>query len=409
VRRREDSNSHRAEKGEGKVNIGSTKKETRRSLFISVTLHLAILLLLIFNGGVKQRSVGSKLTEVSFIERYGPEVASRIVRRRIPIRTHRLLKMFSPSSKGGRGDKPAEAKPRSNPSGLRRRSRMIDEGKFASPTRQVEDLIDVDQDVRVSSQPRKRSTIAQGRLVGRKAEVNLRDLPFEVEEDLPKLDSADIEMAVKIPVGGLESGNKHFVGGILTKEEKGLEKPAIPPLASSGDLVDIPDGGGGGGRGTLLNYGEAGSGGGGGNPTGRRGNSEVIIPKAKRLKMLSEEVDAQVVVKSQREEGGNLKSGRGVTMRLSGPLSGREILRSFAPEYPEWATRKGIEGRVDLHLTVNQNGLVKDNVYVERTSGQTGLDRVAIDAVKRWVFAPLPPDVAQIEQWGIITIFFRLE
>jgi len=81
------------------VNIGSTKKETRRSFFISVTLHLAILLLLIFNGGTKPRSVGSRLTEVSFIERYGPDVASKIVRRRIPIRTHRLLKMFSPSRK----------------------------------------------------------------------------------------------------------------------------------------------------------------------------------------------------------------------------------------------------------------------------------------------------------------------
>jgi len=390
------------------VNIGSTKKETRRSFFISVTLHLAALLLLIFNGGTKQRSMGSKLTEVSFIERYGPDVASKIVRRRIPIRTHSLLKKIFPSQK--KGDKSAGVRERSRPSGHQGRSKPIGKSIIASHTKKVEDLIDVDQDVRVSSQPRKRSTIAQGKLVGRKAEVNLRDLPFEVEEDLPKLESADIEMAVKIPVGGLESGNKRFVGGILTKGEKGLEEPVIFPLASSGDLVDISDGGGGGGRGTLLNYGETGSAGGGGNPTGRRGNSEVIIPKAKRLKMLSEEVDAQVVVKSQREErGGNLKSGRGVTMRLSGPLSGRKILRSFAPEYPEWARRKGIEGRVDLHLTVNPNGFVKDNVWVERTSGQTGLDRVAIDAVKRWVFAPLPSDVAQIEQWGIITIFFRLE
>ena len=161
MRRREDSNSHRAEKGEGKVNLGSTKKETRRSLFISVTLHLAGFLLLIFNGGSKQRPVGSKLTEVSFIERYGPDVASKIVRRRIPIRTHRLLKMFSSQKKG---DKSAGVRERSHPSGLQGRNKPIGKSIITPIPKKVEDLIDVDQDVRVIK-PRKRSIIAQGKPV----------------------------------------------------------------------------------------------------------------------------------------------------------------------------------------------------------------------------------------------------
>ena len=134
-----------------------------------------------------------------------------------------------------------------------------------------------------------------------------------------------------------------------------------------------------------------------------------MIPSTKRLKMLSEEVGSQAPKSQEGAKGGNPRPGQGVTMRLSGPLLGRKILKSFAPDYPEWAKRRGIEGRVDLHLTVDPNGFVKDNVWVERTSGQPGLDRVAIDAVKRWLFVPLPPDVAQIEEWGVITIFFRLE
>jgi len=394
------------------VSLNTTKRETRGSFLISVTLHLAFLLLLIFSGGGKRSSEVSRLTEISYIERYGPEVADKIVRRRIPIRTHRLLRIFSPPQKGDRGDKPAEAKPRSHSSGPQRRSRVIDEGIFASLTKKVSDLIDIDQSVKVISQPRKRSAIAQGKLVGRKAEVHLRDLPFEVEEDLPNMENADVEMAVRIPVGGLESGNKHFIGGILTKGEKGLEEEVIPSLSASGSggLFEVPAGQGGGSRATILDYGETGSGGGGEGQGREEGYSKGIVPKAEKLERLSEEVDAEVGIKSKKEEkGGNLKSGPGVTMRLSGPLLGRKILISVVPEYPELAKRKGIEGRVDLHLTVTPDGSVKDNVYVERTSGHRGLNRAAIEAIKKWVFAPLSPDVAQIEQWGIVTIFFKLE
>lgn len=390
----------------------TTKRETRGSFLISVTLHLAFLLLLIFSGGGKRSSQVSRLTEISYIERYGPEVANKIVRRRIPIRTHRLLRIFSPPQKGDRGDKPAEAKPRSHSSGPQRRSRVIDEGIFASLTKRVSDLIDIDQSVKVISQPRKRSAIAQGKLVGRKAEVHLRDLPFEVEEDLPNMKNADVEMAVRIPVGGLESGNKHFIGGILTKGEKGLEEEVIPSLSASGSggLFEVPAGQGGESRATILDYGETGSGGGGEGRGREGGYFKGIVPKAEKLERLSEEVDAEVGIKSKKEEkGGNLKSSPGVTMRLSGPLLGRKILISVVPEYPELAKRKGIEGRVDLHLTVTPDGSVKDNVYVERTSGHRGLNRAAIEAIKKWVFAPLSPDVAQIEQWGIVTVFFKLE
>jgi TonB family protein len=93
-------------------------------------------------------------------------------------------------------------------------------------------------------------------------------------------------------------------------------------------------------------------------------------------------------------------------VRITGPLAGRKVVRSIVPQYPAWAKARGIEADVAIRFTVSSAGDVIDNAVVERTSGYTELDRLALDTVKLWKFTPL---AGSENQWGVITFRFLLD
>ncbi len=95
---------------------------------------------------------------------------------------------------------------------------------------------------------------------------------------------------------------------------------------------------------------------------------------------------------------------------IEGELAARTIKRQVNPEYPDWARKQGIEATVRLQLTVLPNGLIKENdLQLEQTSGYRELDRVVYDALVQWEFEPLPPEINQVEQSGVITFSFSLK
>lgn len=79
------------------------------------------------------------------------------------------------------------------------------------------------------------------------------------------------------------------------------------------------------------------------------------------------------------------------------------------PKYPEWMKEKGIERDVVVMFRVSPSGYVKDDMSVELTSGYTELDKLVMSTLKQWVFEPLPKNVMQENQWGIVTFRFRLK
>ncbi len=93
---------------------------------------------------------------------------------------------------------------------------------------------------------------------------------------------------------------------------------------------------------------------------------------------------------------------------IAGLISERAILNKVMPKYPQWALKKGITGAVVLKLWVMPDGSVKSNITVEQSSGFPELDQTVVIALTRWQFAPLPKDVNQEMQWGIITFRFTL-
>lgn len=94
-------------------------------------------------------------------------------------------------------------------------------------------------------------------------------------------------------------------------------------------------------------------------------------------------------------------------VEIEGPLASRKVVAFSVPDFPDWARQQGIlEAAVAIHFTVDAAGAVMPGMRVERTSGYGRLDKLAMDHLKSWRFAPMPGSGAQ---WGVITFRFVLE
>lgn len=96
-------------------------------------------------------------------------------------------------------------------------------------------------------------------------------------------------------------------------------------------------------------------------------------------------------------------------VEISGPLKQRKVISSKPPKYPDWAKKKGIEADVMLKFYVNPAGAVTQDITVVRTSGYPELDALSVEALKKWVFAPLAESEPRQDQWGVVTIRYVLE
>jgi len=91
------------------------------------------------------------------------------------------------------------------------------------------------------------------------------------------------------------------------------------------------------------------------------------------------------------------------------PGSGIEpprLLHEVKPDYPEEARRQGVAGEVELEIVVRRDGSVGD-IRLLRGLGH-GLDAKAIDAVRRWRFAPARRLGAPVDVIVEVAVEFRL-
>ncbi|MBI4062760.1 MAG: TonB family protein [Elusimicrobia bacterium] len=97
-------------------------------------------------------------------------------------------------------------------------------------------------------------------------------------------------------------------------------------------------------------------------------------------------------------------------VEITGPLSGRKVLKAYLPQLPDWALQEGFkEALVVIRFSVAPDGRVVEGARVEKTSGYGRLDRLAIETLYQWEFAPLGAEQAQSTQWGFITFRFLIE
>jgi TonB family protein len=88
---------------------------------------------------------------------------------------------------------------------------------------------------------------------------------------------------------------------------------------------------------------------------------------------------------------------------IKGGLVSRKILEK--PNLPQ--VKLKVETEIELTLWVLPDGTV-DRV-VPSVKGDPELEKIAIQFLKQWRFAPLPKDQPQVEQSGTIPIKFRLQ
>ena len=83
------------------------------------------------------------------------------------------------------------------------------------------------------------------------------------------------------------------------------------------------------------------------------------------------------------------------------------VLRSSAPDFPDYEIMQGHAGVVELRILIGTDGHARD-VELAKTSGYPNLDKAALSAVRRWVFEAARRDGATIETWATLKVRFKL-
>jgi periplasmic protein TonB len=95
-----------------------------------------------------------------------------------------------------------------------------------------------------------------------------------------------------------------------------------------------------------------------------------------------------------------------------GPVSDGDLdskmISATPPRYPEMSRRLHEQGTVYLSVLVGTDGTVAD-ISVSRSSGSARLDKAALEAVRRWRWAPLMRNGAAVMVRGVVDIPFVLQ
>jgi TonB family protein len=140
---------------------------------------------------------------------------------------------------------------------------------------------------------------------------------------------------------------------------------------------------------------------------GYGGNGGINL-KNEDLKKIETKINIVPIKKTETTSAMEKNGGSKPAIELVGPLQGRGIIASYMPKYPEWMKEKGLEADVAVRFFVAPNGVVKEEMSIERTSGYSELDKTVMAVLKTWQFEELLKSVKQDSQWGVVTFRFRL-
>ena len=133
------------------------------------------------------------------------------------------------------------------------------------------------------------------------------------------------------------------------------------------------------------------------------GIGEAEIPKRRILgDKGTQDIIARMTVSIQPKQPSSQILKNDIT-GIRGPAGSREIL--YKPEIPDVKIER--EGEVELKFWVLPDGSVGSVVPLLR--GDAELERIAVNYMKQWRFDPLNEGELTVEQWGTITVKFRLK
>ncbi len=89
------------------------------------------------------------------------------------------------------------------------------------------------------------------------------------------------------------------------------------------------------------------------------------------------------------------------------PSAGASYLHNPAPEYPDSAQERGLEGTVLLRVSVDAGGKATD-VQIYKSSGTAALDDAAVRTVRHWSFVPAKRGAEPVSGQVIVPVDFSL-
>jgi protein TonB len=100
----------------------------------------------------------------------------------------------------------------------------------------------------------------------------------------------------------------------------------------------------------------------------------------------------------------------GAEQEASGGAGGRNlvVLSRVEPRYPSRAAARGIEGWVEIDITVSPAGTVSD-ARVVAANPKNIFDRAALEAIRQWRFKPAFREGRAVEQKATQIVRFRLK
>lgn len=109
-------------------------------------------------------------------------------------------------------------------------------------------------------------------------------------------------------------------------------------------------------------------------------------------------------------QAGGLVGGKvgGDPAAILPPQFDAAYLRNPEPDYPALSRRLREEGRVVLRVLVTEEG-TPQQIELRQTSGHPRLDQAALEAVRRWRFAPARRGADRLAAWVLVPLAFSLD
>jgi len=96
--------------------------------------------------------------------------------------------------------------------------------------------------------------------------------------------------------------------------------------------------------------------------------------------------------------------GQGSPKKVSRAEAMNGATTKAQPEYPPMAKQLKIEGTVELEAVITETGVVEDVTIV---SGNPILTKPAVEALKKWKFAPFLQEGKPVKATAPITMIFK--
>jgi len=93
-------------------------------------------------------------------------------------------------------------------------------------------------------------------------------------------------------------------------------------------------------------------------------------------------------------------------IRLTSVLTQGRVLRRVQPPYPAIAKQAGVQGQVQVQISISETGDVTDVILL---SGHPLLRDAALQAARQWLFIPTELNGQRVRAIGLLTFNFKLD